>query len=293
MPWNPQENNGAGVASEAMASEPTTPHYTLLHSAAAAQQLADAAGDSQDGVQGNHPGLARREIAPKTFRQEGATMKVGILGSGDVAQALGSGFLRHGHAVTLGTSSAAKLAAWQARNPGGRVAQFAEAAAFGETIVLAVKGTAAAEVLRSAGAAALAGKVVIDACNPIADGAPENGVLPFFTRPDESLLERLQAEFPKARLVKAFNSVGSALMVNPRFEGGNPTMFLCGNDAGARKTVADIIVQFGWEPADMGKAEAARAIEPLCRLWCIPGFLHDEWSHAFKLLRQGSPAPGS
>jgi len=84
--------------------------------------------------------------------------------------------------------------------------------------------------------------------------------------------------------VKAFNSVGSALMVNPQFEGGRPTMFICGNDETAKQSVSRILDEFGWDSADMGKAEAARAIEPLCMLWCIPGFLRNEWTHAFKLL---------
>jgi predicted dinucleotide-binding enzyme len=99
------------------------------------------------------------------------------------------------------------------------------------------------------------------------------------------LLERLQREFAEARLVKAFNSVGSGLMVNPQFKGGKPTMFICGNDEKAKKTVEGILDQFGWETADMGRAEAARAIEPLCMLWCIPNFLKNERNHAFKLLR--------
>ena len=150
--------------------------------------------------------------------------------------------------------------------------------------MLAVKGTAAVEALRGAGAANLTGKTVIDACNPIADEPPTNGVLKFFTNHDESLMEKLQKEFKSARFVKAFNSVGSSSMVNPQFKGGKPTMFICGNDDEAKKTVGKILDQFGWEVADMGKAEAARAIEPLCMLWCIPGFLRNEWVHAFKLL---------
>jgi predicted dinucleotide-binding enzyme len=143
----------------------------------------------------------------------------------------------------------------------------------------------AAEALRAAGEDSFSGKTVIDATNPIADAPPVNGVLRFFTNLDDSLMEQLQREFPAARFVKAFNSVGSGLMVNPRFDGGRPTMFICGNDDAAKKTVGTILDQFGWEMADMGKAEAARAIEPLCILWCIPGFLHNEWTHAFKLLR--------
>lgn len=212
-------------------------------------------------------------------------MKVGIIGSGRVAQALGDGFVKHGHEVMLGTREPGKLADWVARNPAAQTGTVASTAEFGELVVLAVKGTAAAEALRAAGSRNLSDKPIIDATNPIADDPPVNGVLKFFTNFDESLMEQLQREFPAAHFVKAFNSVGSGLMVNPRLEGGRPTMFICGNDDAAKKTVNTILDQFGWEAADMGKAEAARAIEPLCILWCIPGFLRNEWTHAFKLLR--------
>ena len=213
-------------------------------------------------------------------------MKIGILGSGDVAKALGTGFLKHGHEVTLGTRSASKLADWTKQNPKARVAGFAETAKFGDLVVLAVKGTVALEALRVAGAANLAGKPILDATNPIADAPPVHGVMKFFTSLDESLMERLQRAFPEARFVKGFNSVGNSLMVNPQFKGGKPTMFICGNDEAAKQTVRGILDQFGWETADMGQVEAARAIEPLCMLWLIPGFLRNEWSHAFKLLHR-------
>jgi predicted dinucleotide-binding enzyme len=211
-------------------------------------------------------------------------MKIGILGSGDVAKALCIGFLKYGHDVVMGTRTAAKLADWQKQNPKAKVGSFADAAKFAELAVLAVKGTAAAEAMKAAGPANLAGKPIMDVTNPIADAAPVNGVIKFFTTLDESLMERLQKEFPEVRFVKAFNSVGNAFMVNPQFKGTKPTMFICGNDDAARKTVAGIVDQFGWEVSDMGKAEAARAIEPLCMLWCIPGFLRNEWAHAFKML---------
>lgn len=211
-------------------------------------------------------------------------MKVGVLGSGDVGKVLASGFLKHGHDVKLGTRTPSKLADWAKQNPRGSVGGFAEAAQFGELVVLAVKGTVAPDALRAAGAANLAGKPVIDATNPIADAPPVNGVVKFFTNLDESLMERLQRDFAEARFVKAFSSVGNRLMIKPQFKGGKPTMFICGNDEAAKRTVRGILDQFGWETADMGKAEAARAIEPLCMLWLIPGFLRNEWSHAFKLL---------
>ena len=212
-------------------------------------------------------------------------MKIGIIGSGDVAKSLAAGFIKHGHEVTLGTREAAKLGDFAKANPKARVGGFADAAKFGEVVILAVKGSAAAGALGLAGAANLAGKTVIDTSNPIADAPPVNGVLKFFTSLDSSLMEQLQAKFPAVHFVKAFNSVGSAAMVNPRFKGGKPSMFIAGNDAGAKKAVSGILDQFGWEVEDMGGAEAARAIEPLCMLWCIPGFAKNDWFHAFKMLR--------
>jgi len=213
-------------------------------------------------------------------------MKVGILGSGDVAKALTAGFLKHGHAVTMGSREPQRLADFAAKNRVTATGTFAKAAEFGEAIVLAVKGSAAIQALRLAGAKNIAGKTVIDACNPIADAPPVHGVLRFFTTHDQSLMEQLQQEFGDAHFVKAFNSVGNLSMVNPQFSGGKPTMFICGNSDAAKAMVMNICDQFGWETADMGAAEAARAIEPLCMLWCIPGFLRNEWTHAFKLLRK-------
>ena len=211
-------------------------------------------------------------------------MKVGVLGSGDVAKTLASGFLRHGHQVKIGSRSPAKLAEWSAGNQGSTTGTFAEAAQFGEIVVLAVKGNVAAQALELAGAQNLAGKTVIDACNPIEDAPPSNGVLRFFTDLNDSLMEKLQRQFGEAHFVKAFNSVGAPCMINPQFAGGRPTMFICGNNEAAKKQVAKINEEFGWETADMGSAEAARAIEPLCMLWCIPGFTRNDWTHAFKLL---------
>lgn len=213
-------------------------------------------------------------------------MKIGVLGSGIVAQTLGAGFVKHKHQVMAGTRDQTKLAEWATAHPQAFLGNFKDAAQFGELVVLAVKGTAALAALRGAGADALDGKVVIDTTNPIADAPPVNGVLPFFTSYSDSLMEQLQREFPKTRFVKAFNSVGNTQMVNPQYAEGRPTMFICGNDAAAKKTVTRILDQFGWDAADMGPAEAARAIEPLCMLWCIPGFTRNEWTHAFKLLHK-------
>jgi len=212
-------------------------------------------------------------------------MKIGILGSGVVAQSLGAGFLKHGHDVVLGTGSPAKLAEWTAQHPGARTGSFADAAAFGDIVVLSVKGTAAVAAVRAAGVQHLAGKTVIDTANPIADAPPASGVLQFFTGPNDSLLEQLQREYPQVKFVKAFNSVGSAFMIDPAFRDGPPTMFICGDDAASREAVAGLVREVGWEVADMGPAVAARAIEPLCMLWCIPGLQRNEWRHAFRLLK--------
>ena len=213
-------------------------------------------------------------------------MKVGIIGSGVVGQTLAAGFLKHGHQVEIGTRDPAKLKDWSAKNPGAAVKSVAEAAAFGDVVVLAVGGEVAQQALTLIGSSALQGKTVIDACNPIGGGPPVNGVLSFFTPQNQSLMEQLQKAYPSAHFVKAFNSVGSGQMVNPEFASGRPTMFICGNDKDAKKTVARILEQFGWDTEDMGAIEAARPIEALCMLWCIPGIGKNDWSpHAFKLLR--------
>ena len=212
-------------------------------------------------------------------------MHVGVLGSGQVAKTLATGFLKHGHQVMLGTRDTIKLMSWIGENPKVIVGSFADAAKFGEIVILAVKGAAAGDVLQMATPTNLAGKLVMDATNPIADAPPVNGVLKLFTGPDESLMEKLQRQVPAAHFVKAFNSVGAALMVDPHVDGGRPTMFICGNDEAAKKKASDVLNELGWDVSDMGKAEAARPIEQLCVLWCIPGFLRNEWSHAFKLVR--------
>jgi 8-hydroxy-5-deazaflavin:NADPH oxidoreductase len=213
-------------------------------------------------------------------------MKVGVIGSGIVGQVLSDGFLKHGHEVMRGSRDPAKLAPWKAgAGAKAKLGTFAETARFGELVVLAVKGAAAVEAV-DACEGGLAGKPVVDTTNPLAEAPPVNGVLQIFTGPNESLMERLQAQAPAARFVKAFSCVGNALMVDPELPGGKPTMFICGNDEEAKRVVAEVLDAFGWETEDMGAAEAARAIEPLCILWCIPGFLRNSWTHAFKLLKR-------
>lgn len=191
--------------------------------------------------------------------------KIAILGSGAVGEALEKGFSASGHEVKRG----------------GRTA-FAELVAWGDVVVLAVKGTAAEEVVKGL-ASALAGKIVIDTTNPIADGKPDNGVVRYFTNANESLMERLQTAAPAAKLVKAFNSVGNAMYFRPSFA-IRGTMFICGNDASAKAEVSKLLDGFGWNAFDAGGVESARPIEALCQLWCAPGFLRGEWAHGFAFL---------
>jgi predicted dinucleotide-binding enzyme len=213
-------------------------------------------------------------------------MKIGIIGSGIVGQVLANAFKSEGHDVVLGTRNPDKkeLGDFKSDHPSISVATFEDTAAGAELIVLATAGTAVEEAIRMAGLHNFSNKVVIDTTNPLDHQPPVNGVLKYFTDINSSLMERIQQLIPDAKLVKAFNSVGNALMYRPALS-TTPTMFICGNNDVAKKTVTGILTSFGWETEDMGKAESARAIEPLCMLWCIPGFLHNTWSHAFKLLK--------
>jgi predicted dinucleotide-binding enzyme len=212
--------------------------------------------------------------------------KIGILGSGDVGKTLAQGFLKYDYQVMIGSDHPEKLEEFKKANPKVETATFEQSAQWADLVVLCVKGTVAEKVVEKT-KRHLSGKIIVDTTNPIADAPPDNGVLKFFTSLEESLVERLQKIAPDAQFVKALNSIGSGLMINPDFGGGiKPTMFICGNNENAKKKVSEILQKFGFEIEDAGKVESARAIEPLCILWCIPGFLKNEWTHAFKLLKK-------
>lgn len=215
-------------------------------------------------------------------------MKIGILGTGIVGRTLATAFLNEGHQVMMGTRNIEKdeVVKWKSENVAGEIGLFADAANFGELIVLATSGIVTEDAVKLAGLENFSGKTVIDTTNPISKDAADHGVMKFFTTLEASLMERLQLLLPNAHLVKAFNSVGSGFMYKPDFNGVKPSMFICGNNDEAKATVTSILVAFGWEVEDMGTVQSARAIEPLCILWCLPGFLHNQWSHAFKLLKK-------
>ena len=211
--------------------------------------------------------------------------KIGILGSGEVGQTLAKGFILDGYATMVGSRDGHKAAGVDdALGMDVATGTFREVAQWAELVILAVKGSAAEGVAGEL-ADALSGKVVIDVTNPISDDPPENGVLKFFTTLDESLAERIQASAPASRVVKAWNTTSHRFMIDPDFS-QTPTMPIAGNDESARKEVADIVRAFGWEVVDMGALTAARAIEPLTMLLCIPGFLRGDWDHAFKMVRK-------
>lgn len=214
--------------------------------------------------------------------------KIGIIGSGAVGVSLAKGFAKHGYEVMIGTNNAEKHEALKEKTEGKTaIGTFAETAAFGDILVLAVKGHVAQQVIETTGAGHFKGKTIIDPTNPIDDSKPPvNGVLHYFSEINDSGMERLQKAYPEANFVKCFNSIGSAHMVNPNFGAEKPTMFICGNNETAKAEVEAILDQFGWEIEDMGGAEAARAIEPLCMLWCIPGIKNGGWNHAFRLLKK-------
>jgi 8-hydroxy-5-deazaflavin:NADPH oxidoreductase len=209
-------------------------------------------------------------------------MRIGILGSGDVAKALAIGFLARADEVMLGTRDAAKLAEWRENHPGARSGSFAETAAFGDIVVLATFGTATISAIEQAGPQNFKGKVVIDATNPLRfDEKGPHLAIGF----DDSLGERVQRALPEARVVKAFNTVGNQYFVDPQFVGGPPSMFIAGNDDAAKLDVATILRSFGWESIDLGGIESSRYLEPMCMAWLAYGKRTGTWHHAFKLLR--------
>ncbi|MBI4020757.1 MAG: NAD(P)-binding domain-containing protein [Candidatus Aenigmarchaeota archaeon] len=213
-------------------------------------------------------------------------MKVGILGSGAVGQSLAAGFLQAGHAVMIGTRDAGKLAGW-VQQAGSRASagSFAEAAAFGNLLVLCCKGSAAEDVLLLAGNDHFVGKVVIDVTNPLLfqkEGLPPTLAVGY----PASLGAKVQQLLPESQVVKAFNTVPAPYMANPRLQEGTPDLFIAGNDDQAKTTVRDLAAGWGWTVHDLGGIDQAYLLEALAMLWIRYGFLNNHWTHAFKLLQK-------
>ncbi|RDH87129.1 MAG: DNA-binding protein [endosymbiont of Escarpia spicata] len=217
-------------------------------------------------------------------------MKIGILGTGDVGCVLGAGFAGRGHKVMIGTRNPAaqKVQDWlEQTGNDARTGTFAGAAAFGEAVVIAIGWPHLQNVIELAGAGNFAGKLVMDATNPLrfeTEGQPP--VLD--VGHTDSAGELVQRLLPEARVVKAFNIVGNPHMVDPDFPEGKPDMFICGNDANAKKTTGELIESLGWPPViDLGGIENSRYLEPLAMVW-IRHFFNQGFNgnHAFKLLRK-------
>jgi predicted dinucleotide-binding enzyme len=211
-------------------------------------------------------------------------VRVGVLGSGDVGKVLAAGFASLGHEVTVGSRDPEKLREWASASARTSAGTFADAATFGDILVLATLGTGTLDAIKLAGVDAFDGKVVIDATNPLdfSKGMPPT----LFAGTTDSLGEQVQRLIPKARVVKAFNTVGNAHMIHPQFPGGPPDMFLCGNDAEGKKIVSQICEAFGWGVVDIGGIEGSRYLEPMCMTWVLYGIRNSSWNHAFKLLRK-------
>jgi predicted dinucleotide-binding enzyme len=203
-------------------------------------------------------------------------MRIAILGSGVVGQALARGWPHHDHEVRIGTRDADKP-----ELAGFTTGSAEDVTAWGELIVLALHGEATEPVVQSV-AANLAGKVVIDATNPLDFSGGGPGL---FVGTTDSLGERVQRAAPEALVVKAYNTVGNQLMVDPKLPGGPPTMFIAGNDEDAKSTVTQLLENTGWDVADMGGIEASRWLEAIALAWVAYGFRTGGWTHAFKLLR--------
>lgn len=215
-------------------------------------------------------------------------MKIGVLGTGDVGKALGKGFIALGHDVKMGSRSAAneKALGWaNEMGPKASVGTFADAAAFGELVVLATLGVANEEVLKSTSSEPFRGKVVIDATNPLdfSCGMPPKLAIVG----NDSGGERVQKLLPSAHVVKAFNTVGNPFMFRPEFPGGPPDMFIAGNNEQAKKKVSGILKDFGWGAVhDLGGIEGARYLEAMCMVWVFSAIGGGNWNQAFKLLRK-------
>jgi predicted dinucleotide-binding enzyme len=214
-------------------------------------------------------------------------MRIGVLGTGEVGRALGKGFVTLGHDVKMGSRRATneKAVAW-AKELGSKasVGTFGEAATFGEVIVLATLGVANDTVLRDAGPEKFRAKVVIDITNPLdlSGGMPPK----LAVSGNDSGGERVQRLLPDAHVVKAFNTVGNAFMFRPRFPGGPPDMFICGNDQDAKARVGRLVTEFGWGVVDTGGIESSRYLEAMCIVWVLSGIHSKNWNQAFKMLKK-------
>jgi predicted dinucleotide-binding enzyme len=213
-------------------------------------------------------------------------MKIGILGSGDVGRALAKAFASEGHEVTIATRDVKGPKSADLQKLGLKVDSFASTAKFAEVAVLATLWAGTKDAIALAGPKNLAGKVVIDVTNPLdfAGGMPPTLAI----SGNDSGGEQVQGWLKESQVVKAFNTVGNEHMYKPSFGKQTPTMFYCGNNAGAKEVVKTILLEFGWQPCDVGDINGSRELEALCILWVKIGMQSGNWANAFKVLTQPS-----
>ena len=211
-----------------------------------------------------------------------------MIGSGHVGQALASGLLRHGHEVVLGSRDPEqeKVRAWlQSAGDKGCASGHAEAVRWAEWVFVCVPGAAAEETIRGIGSEALAGKLVVDVTNVV---KRIEGGMSLLWGLEDSNAQRIQRVAPEARVVKAFNTVGSRQMIDPRVVDGPPSMPLAGDDIDAKEAVSELLQDVGWEPADLGALTYAPLLEAMALVWMRYGSTHNSSEHAFRILRPPS-----
>jgi 8-hydroxy-5-deazaflavin:NADPH oxidoreductase len=209
-------------------------------------------------------------------------VKIGVLGSGPAGKTLATGFLTKGHPVMIGSRNPAKLDEWlREADPKAESGTFAEAAQFGELVVLSVNGRAAEDVIRLAGIENLTGKIVLDASDPLDFSSGRPGL---FVGTTDSLGERIQRLIPDVYVVKGLNIVLADVMINPSLTGGQPDMFIAGDSDEAKQVVTNLLAEFGWPVIDMGGIESARWLEALSLAWVVYSHRTGKTHHAFKLV---------
>jgi len=224
-------------------------------------------------------------------------MKIGILGTGIVGKTLAAKLNEMGHDVMIGTRNVSETLSkvnkdmmgsppfkeWYSQNPKVKFGTFAEAAQFGEMIMLATHGVATIAAIDVAGKNNFKGKVVVDTTNPLdfSQGMPPK----FAVTLGNSLGKQIQKHIPEAKVVKAFNTVNAFVMVSPKREEGDPDLFIAGNDEEAKNKFKSLAEKMGWKRVlDIGDISNSYWLEAMTMFWVYFGDKYNNWTHAFKLL---------
>ncbi len=215
-------------------------------------------------------------------------MKVAVIGTGNVAQALINGFISEGYELKVGSRNSSKdnenVAKLKEAHSNIDVVSYQEAVEYAELVVLPVPGASLINVISEIGTDKFDGKIVWDITNAFSAEAPANGVIKLITTPGESLAEKVQKLLPSAHVVKAMNTVGAHLMYKPTL-GESGTIFLAGNEDKTKQVVASVVKKFGWDSYDAGKIESSRALEYMGQLYVAQGILNNGWNSTFKYVK--------